>query len=117
YEMDIDFDVRTHRYIGIQNLEYTNNSPDTLRELYFHLYMNAFQPGSAMDVRSRLIADPDGRVADRISKLTPEEQGFQRISAITQEGESLTFEVLGTILKVQLSKPSFPGKRISIAML
>ena len=31
---------------------------------------NAFQPGSEMDVRSRTIADPDGRVGDRISKLS-----------------------------------------------
>src|SRR3954464_13553956 len=27
-------------------LKYVNNSPDTLREMYFHQYLNAFRPGS-----------------------------------------------------------------------
>jgi hypothetical protein len=117
YEMDVDFDVKNHRYVGIQNVEYTNNSKDTLKELYFHLYMNAFQPGSAMDVRSRVISDPDPRVTNRIQNLQPSEQGFQRINAITQEESVLTYEVHGTILKVMLSKAALPGKKISLSML
>ncbi|MCB0808259.1 MAG: M1 family peptidase, partial [Flavobacteriales bacterium] len=36
-EMDVQLDVSTHRFSGEQELRYTNNSPDTLRELYFHL--------------------------------------------------------------------------------
>src|SRR5215213_1795750 len=27
-------------------LRYVNNSPDTLREMYFHQYLNAYKPGS-----------------------------------------------------------------------
>jgi hypothetical protein len=77
YTMDVNLDVKTNRYTGTQVLQYTNNSPDTLRRIFYHLYYNAFQPGSAMDVRSRTIADPDQRVKDRISKLTPEEIGYQ----------------------------------------
>ncbi|MCB0780910.1 MAG: M1 family peptidase, partial [Flavobacteriales bacterium] len=67
--MDVELDVRTHRFSGEQELRYTNNSPDTLRELYFHLYFNAFRPGSEMDVRSRTIADPDERIGGRIAEL------------------------------------------------
>ena len=55
---------------------YTNNSPDTLTKVFYHLYFNAFQPGSEMDVRSRTIKDPDGRVGDRISKLNEDEIGY-----------------------------------------
>ena len=73
YRMQVDMDVETNRYKGSQVLAYTNNSPDTLTRVFYHLYYNAFQPGSAMDVRSRTIVDPDQRVKDRISKLTPEE--------------------------------------------
>ena len=47
-----------------------------------HLYYNAFQPGSMMDVRSRTIEDPDSRVEDRIAKLSKTEIGFQKIESI-----------------------------------
>src|SRR5204863_7899843 len=34
---------------GNEQLTYTNNSHDTLTYVYFHLYQNAFQPGSYLD--------------------------------------------------------------------
>ncbi|MGK0427549.1 MAG: hypothetical protein ACJAUR_001662, partial [Ulvibacter sp.] len=71
YKMDIDMDVTSYQYKGKQELTYTNNSPDTLNRVFYHLYFNAFQPGSEMDIRSRTIQDPDRRVKDRISKLSP----------------------------------------------
>src|SRR4026208_2206724 len=84
YTMDINMDVTTNKFSGKQKLEYSNNSPDTLHKLYYHLYWNAFQPNSMMDVRSRHMdtirvggsPDWDPRVKDRISKLTPEEIGY-----------------------------------------
>src|SRR5207248_2651573 len=53
YTMNIDMDVQTNRYTGKQKLIYTNNSPDTLHRVFYHLYWNAFQPNSMMDMRSR----------------------------------------------------------------
>src|SRR5436190_7949466 len=52
YTMSVDLDATTHKFSGNASLVYTNNSPDTLREVFFHLYFNAFRPGSEMDVRS-----------------------------------------------------------------
>merc|ERR1712137_730361 len=52
-------DVNNYQYQGKQTLVYTNNSPDVLNKVFYHLYFNAFQPGSEMDVRSRNIEDPD----------------------------------------------------------
>ncbi len=53
YKMDIRMDVKTNQFTGKQQLEYTNNSPDTLFRVFYHLQWNAFQPNSMMDVRSR----------------------------------------------------------------
>ncbi|TFG75006.1 MAG: M1 family peptidase, partial [Flavobacteriales bacterium] len=51
YTMEVSIDVDNFRYSGTQKLVYTNNSPETLERVYFHLYFNAFQPGSEMDMR------------------------------------------------------------------
>ena len=89
YKMDIDMDVNTYQYKGKQTLVYTNNSPDVLNRVYYHLFFNAFQPGSEMDVRSRTIFDPDGRVKDRISKLEPNEIGYIKVNTLTKNGVAL----------------------------
>ena len=78
YTMDIDVDATANQFKGKQKLEYWNNSPDTLTRVFYHLYWNAFQPGSMMDERSRRqggmqkpggAPDWDNRVKDRIQKL------------------------------------------------
>jgi hypothetical protein len=117
YKMEIDVDVKSYQYEGKQELTYTNNSPDTLNRVFYHLYFNAFQPGSEMDVRSLNIEDPDRRVADRISKLTPDEVGFIRPTSLKQDGKNLTYEVAGTVLEVTLNKVLLPGQSTVFKMV
>ncbi len=116
YKMEVDMNVENFQYTGTQELEYTNNSPDTLNRVFYHLFFNAFQPGSEMDVRSRTIQDPDRRVGDRISKLTPEQQGFLRVSSLTQDGTNLNYEEVGTVLEVELQEPILPGEKTVFKM-
>ncbi|EAY24537.1 putative aminopeptidase [Microscilla marina ATCC 23134] len=116
YKMEIDFDATTHRFTGKQKIVYTNNSPDELTQVFYHLYFNAFQPGSMMDVRSRTIKDPDGRVTDRIFYLKPNEIGYQKIKSLKQDGKALTYKVEGTILEVKLNKAIQPGKKTTFEM-
>lgn len=116
YEMDIDVDAPNHQFTGTQKAVYTNNSPDTLNRVFYHLYFNAFQPGSMMDVRSRTIEDPDGRVRDRIFNLPDDEIGYHRINSLTQDGESVDYEVDGTILVVTLNEAIEPGENSTFEM-
>ena len=85
YKMDINFFAEENKFSGHQELVYTNNSPDTLSKVFYHLYYNAFQPGSMMDVRSRTIEDPDSRVGDRIAGLNKDEIGYHNIKSISQK--------------------------------
>ncbi|HET8808913.1 MAG TPA: M1 family metallopeptidase [Flavobacteriaceae bacterium] len=116
YTMEIDMDVKDFQYAGTQELVYTNNSPDTLYQVFYHLYFNAFQPGSQMDVRSRTIADPDERVGDRISKLGPDEIGYLKVESLKQDGEKVEYETVGTVLEVTLPKPILPGEKTTFKM-
>jgi hypothetical protein len=108
YKMEVDMDVNTNQYKGNQVIAYTNNSPDTLHRVFFHLYYNAFQPNSMMDIRSRTIADPDRRVGDRISKLSPEEIGYMRIQKLTMNGLPIAYEEVETVLEGNLPQPILP---------
>ena len=116
YTMNVQLNTETHRLNGDQKLVYFNNSPDTLTKVYYHLFFNAFQPGSMMDVRSRNLPDPDRRVMDRISKLKDEEIGYQHIQSLKQDGKPITYKVEGTILEVTLSMPLLPKTKTTFDM-
>lgn len=124
YTMQIDMDVQTNRFTGKQKLVYSNNSPDALNKLFYHLYLNAFQPNSSMDVRSRELGkkmvfgnpDWDSRVKDRIANLKPDEIGYQKILSIKLNGVAQKFTYHETILEVHLSKPILPGTKAVLDM-
>lgn len=120
YSMDVNVDVEKYQYSGTQKLVYTNNSPDELSRVYYHLFFNAFQPGSEMDMRLQSIADPDGRMmADgksRISSLSPEEIGYLRVTSLTQDNQAVSYVEEGTILVVELNKPIPAGGKTTFEM-
>ncbi len=115
-DISVELETGTHQFMGKERLVYKNNSPDTLREMFFHLYFNAFKPGSAMDVRSRTIDDPDPRVSDRILNLAPGEVGDLECPAIRQDGKELSTEVMGTLMRVRLARPLLPGRSTTLNM-
>jgi hypothetical protein len=125
YTMNVDVDVTTNRFTGTQKLEYTNNSPDKLDRIFFHLYWNAFQPGSEMDVRSQELGkimingrpDWDSRVRDRISKLSPSEIGYQKVKSIKLNGVEQPVKLHGTILEVDLTKPILPNSKVNFDLV
>ncbi|MFT4536753.1 MAG: hypothetical protein ACJA1A_003294 [Saprospiraceae bacterium] len=117
YTMSIDFDSEKHQFKGKQLIKYTNNSPDVLDKAFYHLYFNAFQPGSMMDVRSLNIPDPDRRVGDRISKLSKGEIGYQKIKSLKVDGTKVKYKIVGTVLEVDLSKRKImPGETVDLEM-
>ena len=97
YKMEVSMDVKNFQYKGTQELVYTNNSSDTLKKVYYHLYNNAFQPDSEMAARAQNIKDPDARMVkkttvdgkevkeNRIENLKPNEIGYLNISNFKQD--------------------------------
>jgi hypothetical protein len=128
YKMEVSMDVKTYKYTGKQELIYTNNSRDTLTRVFYHLYNNAFQPGSEMDARLKTVADPDKRMVksfktgtktvneSRISTLKPNETGYLNILNMKQDGAAAKNKVAGTILEVELAKPLLPGKSTTLTL-
>ena len=121
YTMEVDMNVENFQYTGTQKLVYTNNSPDTLNRVFYHMYFNAFQPGSEMDVRLQNIQDPDDRMTtedgkSRIASLSESEMGYLKATSITQDGKMMNMKAAGTILTVDLAEPLLPGKKTTFEM-
>jgi hypothetical protein len=128
YKMEVDMNVKDFQYKGKQELAYTNNSSDTLRKVFYHLYPNAFQPGSEMDARLQAIADPDKRMVktfkqadkevkeSRISTLKPNEIGFLKINNFKQNGVDAQTRVVGTVLEVTLNQPILPKQTVNFTL-
>lgn len=128
YNMYIDVDERHYQYTGKMDLKYTNHSGSDLNKVYFHLYFNAFQPGSAMDHRLSSIEDPDRRMmtdtliegqnkrVSRISLLTDDQIGYQKVSSILMNGQPASFDVSGTIMSVTLPQPIADGQTAHFTM-
>ena len=129
YNIKASLDVNNNIVKGTEEIVYDNNSTDTLTKVYFHLYWNAFQPNSVMDIRSRelgkntmtnrrgdVVKDWDARVTDRIEKLSPSEIGYQRVSTITINGKAQNLIEHETILEVQLTQPILPKSSVKMSV-
>lgn len=121
YKMDIDIDAQNFTYQGNQTLTYTNNSPDELKVVYFHLYWNAFKPNSMMDQRVQSQGkNGDSRLQtngiSRLASIPKNEEGAQNIHWIRQNGKDLKFEIQETIMKVELDTPIKPNSSTTFTM-
>ncbi|WP_400262241.1 hypothetical protein ACFX5U_00420 [Sphingobacterium sp. SG20118] len=128
YKMNIDVNEKTYQYNGNMQLKYSNNSGQSLKKVYFHLYFNAFQPGSMMDNRLANIADPDKRMTtnlgtkdkpkyqSRIATLTAKQIGYQKIKSLTMNGNNTSFKVDGTLLEVTLPNAIEDGETATFDM-
>ena len=116
YKMEVDIDVKTFKYSGRQDLLYTNNSPDSLKKVFYHLYFNAFQPGSEMSVRVKTGKDKNTRFDIDIDSLRPDEIGYLKVFNLKQDGVTLKNELSETILEVLLSDPLGPGESTRLTL-
>lgn len=130
YNIAVDVVADANKFNGTENIVYSNNSPDTLTKIYFHLYWNAFKPNSSMDMRSielgkistrkdkqgNPVSDWDARVKDRISKLLPNEIGYQNVTSVVINGIAQKLIEHETILEVLLNKPILPKSKTNITV-
>ena len=110
YLLKANIDERTNIIEGSEQLTYFNNSPDTLKFVYFHLYQNAFQPSSYLDNLQK-----QNNVKPRYGKYEAEKRGTE-ISKIQNNGNDLKTELDNTILKVYLPKPLPPSSSIDFTI-
>jgi len=96
YNIKATIDEKTDIISATEELTYTNNSPDELDVVYFHLYQNAFQPESYLDeLQKQNDKNP------KYGKYESQKLGTV-IEKITINGIDVKTELDNTILKVYL---------------
>ncbi|MBL0127282.1 MAG: M1 family metallopeptidase [Flavobacteriales bacterium] len=89
---------------GELTLYYNNNSPDTLRYVFFHLYQEAYVNGSHLAEKMAAEGEDMRRYKNMAYAGT-------RIKSLTSESDTLRTEQDNTVLKVWLNEPLPPGER------
>ena len=116
YTMVIDVDVENHTYKGTQNLVFTNNSPDDLGRVFYHLYFNAFKPGTDLEQNSRYSSDDSRSMSKKLLSMPKEDWGDVQIKWLLQDGKPVSFKIEETILEVSLDKPIRSGESSVLEM-
>ena len=116
YMMAIDVDVENFTYSGEQSLAYTNNSPDTLQRVFYHLYYNAFKPGSGLEAASRNAYSDKRNMSKNLLSLEKDDWGDVKIFSLKQDGVLIKYATKETILEVALATPLLPGKSTTLDM-
>lgn len=110
YKINAKIDEETNIIEASEHLDYWNNSPDTLRYVYFHLWQNAFVKGSHLHSLEKASG-----AKVRMGKYERKGLGTV-IDGLTADGIAVKTELDNTILKVYLAQPLYPGGKVSFNM-
>ena len=95
---------------GIETLDYYNNSPDTLKEAFFHLYTNAQNKDSYYSDLYKNNKQPL-----KFGKYEAQDSGCY-VKSIKIGGTHLKTEVDNTVMKVKLLNPLPPGGKVTFSI-
>jgi hypothetical protein len=110
YKIDATIDESAHTISASETLEYWNNSPDTLRFVYFHLFQNAFVKGSYLQNLQEEL-----KVKTRMGKYEAAGLGTT-VENLKVDGKEVRTELDNTILKVYLPQPLAPNTSVTFSM-
>lgn len=74
YLIKVNFDPKTRLLNGVVDIDYTNNSPDSLSEVYFKLYPNFYRKGNIRNMKINAADVSDGVQIQKLS-INQQEQG------------------------------------------
>lgn len=111
YDISVTLNDKNHSLNGHISIDYTNQSPDTLFFIYFHLWPNAYKNDSTA-LATQLSHEIESR-----KKLENAERGFIDSLSFTANGKLAIVEKdlqNIDIVKVVLASPLLPGQSINI---
>jgi hypothetical protein len=112
YTIEATLDTSKKMLKGKEKLVYTNNSPDDLKELYFHMYWNAFKLGS--HAMKHAMESGEKEAISVVSKLTKEDEGYIKMNSVKVNGQTVTPAIMESIALIKLTSPLKAGSSATI---
>lgn len=112
YTITVSLDDVKNTLTGSERITYINNSPDELKELYFHLWPNAYKNNSTALCKQMM---RDGNLS--LYKATPEERGYINQLEFNVNGQPVKWQLDSVnidICKLILNSPLKTGDSIII---
>lgn len=110
YTINASINETEHVITASEQLEYWNNSPDTLHHVYFHLWQNAFVKGSYLRELEKA-----NKLKARMGQYEASGKGCM-VDSLLVNGKKAVTELDNTILKVYLPQPLLPGEKTTFTM-
>lgn len=111
YTIDAHINEKSNIVSASEELVYTNNSPDTLRYVYFHLYQNAFTKGSYLEDLHNANHAPIHRMGEY------QKQGLgTTVDQVTVDGQSVQVIMDNTVMKIELPAALYPNYSCTFKM-
>jgi hypothetical protein len=112
YKINVTLDDKKHELNGLEIVKYLNNSPDTLRFLYFHLWPNAYSNNKTELAKQIIRFNGKAKLFD-----DPQIRGYIDSLNFEVNGDAVQWSLLPgfpDICKIILNKPLKHGDSISI---
>ena len=112
HTIDVSLNAATHELKGFSSIHYTNNSPDTLTFIWFHLWPNAYKnEKTAFSIQLLENGDTRFYFSDKENRGYIDQLNF-KIGEIALKTEEHPKHI--DIIKLLLPEPLLPGKDILI---
>jgi len=113
YTIRVSLDDKKHALTGEEVISYTNNSPDSLSEIYFHLWPNAYRNDETA------LADQLERMgSNRMAAAKSSDFGYMDGISFRANGKAIDWELLedtGDVCVLHLKKAIQPAQTIVIS--
>ena len=127
HTMDIRLDEDKRRIFAESDIEYTNNSPDTLNYIWLALDQNRFKDGS-LERRSATASAAGSRRGDgaggsdsysffalrKEQAYEDREYGFEFQAIMDEDGDALPYIINDSMMRIDLDEPLESGDSITI---
>jgi hypothetical protein len=113
YKISVRLDDARHMLHATEEFEYINHSPDTLNELYIHLWPNAYKNGQSA-LAEQMLEDGD----DGLVNVSNENSGFIDSLSFQINGTKVNYKIFKEhedIVVLPLFEPLFPGESLDVS--